>query len=115
MDFGGLRQIVDLMPSGYGGWLSRPLASAVRGWVNMPPGPPRRGNILRRAWQSMQRTDLYVAPEEFSEVKSHGAKCDNETKSWYIDCRAVTEQFRQVTPVCGRCRITRRHGIQHHL
>ena len=46
----------------------------------------------------MQRTHLYVAPEEYSAVESHGAKWDNETKRWYIDAEQSPNDFARWLP-----------------
>jgi len=52
----------------------------------------RRINQLMPS-QNMQRTYLYVTPEEYSAVKSHGAQWDNETKRWYIDAEQSPSDF----------------------
>jgi len=41
----------------------------------------------------VQRTYLYVAPEEKSAVEAQGAKWDNETKRWYIDAQQSSLEF----------------------
>jgi len=46
----------------------------------------------------MQRTYLYVAPEEYSVVKSDGAQWDNETKRWYIDAEQSPNDFARWLP-----------------
>lgn len=46
----------------------------------------------------MQRTYLYVAPEEYPAVKSHGAVWDNETKRWYINAEQSPNDFARWLP-----------------
>ena len=47
----------------------------------------------------MQRTYLYVTPEEYGAVKSHGAQWDNETKRWYIDAEQSPNDFARWLPL----------------
>jgi len=46
----------------------------------------------------VQRTYLYVAPEEYKAMESHGAQWDNETKRWYIDAEQSRNDFAKWLP-----------------
>jgi Domain of unknown function (DUF5710) len=41
----------------------------------------------------MDRIFLYVAPEEYAEVKALGARWEDDTKRWYIDARQPPASF----------------------
>jgi len=41
----------------------------------------------------MERTYLYVSPEEYAEVKASGACWDDRSKSWYIDKNMAPATF----------------------
>jgi len=46
----------------------------------------------------VQRTYLYVTPEEYKAIESHGAQWDNETKRWYIDTDQSPKDFAKWLP-----------------
>ena len=46
----------------------------------------------------MQRTYLFVTPEEYKAIESHGAQWDNETKRWYIDAGQSRNDFARWLP-----------------
>jgi len=46
----------------------------------------------------MQRTYLFVTPEEYKAIESHGAQWDNETKRWYIDAEQPPNDFARWLP-----------------
>jgi hypothetical protein len=46
----------------------------------------------------VQRTYLYVPPEEYRAVESHGAKWDTDTKRWYIDAEQSPSVFAKWLP-----------------
>jgi hypothetical protein len=46
----------------------------------------------------VQRTYLYVTPEEYKAIESHGAQWDNETKRWYIDAEQSPNDFARWLP-----------------
>ena len=46
----------------------------------------------------MQRTYLFVPPEEYSEVRALGARWDSDSKCWYIEADEASDQFSEWLP-----------------